>query len=65
VTKNFGVPDIQKLDVYVAQGGWQAFGKALDMGREKVVEEVKRSICEAAAARDFPPESSGVFCPKM
>ena len=40
VTKNFGVRDIQKLEVYRTKGGWEAFEKALGMGREKLVEEV-------------------------
>ena len=33
VTKNIGVPDIQKLATYQSRGGWQAFRKALGMPR--------------------------------
>ena len=64
VTKNFGVPGIQKLDVYVAQGGWQAFGKALDMGREKVVEEVKKSNLRGRGGAGFPAGVKWGFLPK-
>jgi NADH:ubiquinone oxidoreductase subunit F (NADH-binding)/NADH:ubiquinone oxidoreductase subunit E len=64
VTKNFGIPDIQKLDVYVAQGGWQAFGKALGMGREKVVEEVKRSNLRGRGGAGFPAGVKWGFLPK-
>jgi NADH-quinone oxidoreductase subunit F len=64
VTKNFGVPGIQKLDVYLANGGWQAFGKALDMGREKVVAEVKTSNLRGRGGAGFPAGVKWGFLPK-
>jgi len=64
VTKNFGVPTSSRLDVYRAHGGWQAFEKALGMGRTRWWRRSRSPICAAAAARDSLPGSSGVFCPK-
>ena len=64
VTKNFGVPDIRKLDVYVANGGWQAFGKALGMGREQVVAEVKASNLRGRGGAGFPAGVKWGFLPK-
>jgi NADH:ubiquinone oxidoreductase subunit F (NADH-binding)/NADH:ubiquinone oxidoreductase subunit E len=64
VTKNFGVPDIQKLPVYRAHGGWQAFEKALGMGREKVVEEVKKSNLRGRGGAGFPAGVKWGFLPK-
>ena len=64
VTKNFGVPDIRKLDVYLAHGGWQAFQKALGMGREKVVEEVKKANLRGRGGAGFPAGVKWGFLPK-
>jgi NADH:ubiquinone oxidoreductase subunit F (NADH-binding)/NADH:ubiquinone oxidoreductase subunit E len=64
VTRNFGVPDIQKLDVYRAQGGWQAFTKALGMGREKVLEEVRKSNLRGRGGAGFPAGVKWGFLPK-
>jgi len=64
VTKNFGVPDIQKLEVYRARGGWQAFEKALGMGRDKVVDEVKKSNLRGRGGAGFPAGVKWGFLPK-
>ena len=41
--RNCGVIDPEQIDEYVARGGYEALGKALEMTPEQVVDEVKRS----------------------
>ena len=64
VTKNFGVRDIQKLEVYRTKGGWEAFEKALGMGREKLVEEVRKSNLRGRGGAGFPAGVKWGFLPK-
>jgi NADH-quinone oxidoreductase subunit F len=64
VCKHFGIPDIHKLEVYLAHGGWQAFGKALGMGRQAVVDEVKKSNLRGRGGAGFPAGVKWGFLPK-
>ena len=64
VTKNFGVRDIQKLEVYRTKGGREAFEKALGMGREKRVEEVTKSNLRGRGGAGFPAGVKWGFLPK-
>jgi len=64
--KNFRRPrHFRSFEVYRTKGRMEAFEKALGMGREKLVEEVRKSNLRGpAAARVSPPGSSGASCPK-
>ncbi len=43
LTRNYGVKNSHLLSVYREHGGYEALSKALAMGAENVVEEVKRA----------------------
>jgi NADH-quinone oxidoreductase subunit F len=64
VTKHLGIPDIKKLEVYLANGGWQAFGKALGLGRQAVVDEVKKSNLRGRGGAGFYAGVKWGFLPK-
>jgi NADH-quinone oxidoreductase subunit F len=64
VTKNFGVPGIQKLGTYRAHGGWTAFQKALSMRRAAIVDEVKASNLRGRGGAGFPTGMKWGFLPK-
>ena len=64
VTKNIGVPDIQKLTTYRARGGWMAFQKALSMQRAAIVDEVKASNLRGRGGAGFPTGMKWGFLPK-
>ncbi len=64
VTRNLGVPDIRKLSVYQAHGGWQAFKKALSMQRQAIVDEVKASNLRGRGGAGFATGMKWGFLPK-
>jgi NADH-quinone oxidoreductase subunit F len=64
VTRNVGVPDIQKLAVYRAHGGWVAFQKALTMPRQAIVDEVKASNLRGRGGAGFYTGMKWGFLPK-
>jgi NADH-quinone oxidoreductase subunit F len=64
VCKNFGVPDIQNIEVYRSRGGWKSFEKALGMGRQAVVDEVKKSNLRGRGGAGFATGVKWGFLPK-
>ena len=64
LTKNYEVPDSYKLEVYEAQGGYQAARKALDMTRDEVVDEVKKANLRGRGGAGFPTGIKWTFMPK-
>lgn len=64
VTRNLGVPDIRKLPVYQAHGGWQSFKKALGMQRQAIVDEVKASNLRGRGGAGFATGMKWGFLPK-
>jgi NADH-quinone oxidoreductase subunit F len=64
ICKNIGFPDIQKIEVYQARGGWKAFEKALGMGRQTVVDEVKKSNLRGRGGAGFSAGAKWGFLPK-
>ena len=43
LSKNFGDPTARRIDTYVERGGYQSLKKALGMGPDAVIDEVKAS----------------------
>jgi NADH-quinone oxidoreductase subunit F len=64
VTRNLGVPDIRKLSVYQAHGGWQPFKKALGMQRQAIVDDVKASNLRGRGGAGFATGMKWGFLPK-
>jgi NADH-quinone oxidoreductase subunit F len=64
VTKNFGVADGHKLNVYTQRGGWQGLRKALTMAPAALVDEVKKSNLRGRGGAGFPTGMKWSFIPK-
>src|SRR5262245_59096207 len=64
VTRNFGVPNSNKLSVYVSKGGWKAFPKATAMQPTAIVEEVKKSNLRGRGGAGFGTGMKWSFVPK-
>ncbi len=59
------IPGLDKIDVYIANGGYTALKKALkEMSREQVIEEVKRSGLRGRGGAAFPTGMKWGFMPK-
>jgi NADH-quinone oxidoreductase subunit F len=58
------IPDIHKMDFYLAAGGYQAFKKALDMKPDEVIDEVKKSNLRGRGGACFPTGLKWSFMPK-
>ncbi|HPF33811.1 MAG TPA: NADH-quinone oxidoreductase subunit NuoF [Candidatus Krumholzibacteria bacterium] len=64
LSKRFGRRDAHKLAVYEAEGGYAALRKALQQGREKVIEEVKEAGLRGRGGAGFPTGVKWGFVPK-
>jgi NADH-quinone oxidoreductase subunit F len=64
VTKNFGVANSHKLQVYQQRGGWNAFKKALAMQPVAIVDEVKKSNLRGRGGAGFSTGMKWSFVPK-
>lgn len=64
VTRNFGVKDSHKLDVYRSRGGYQAIKKALALPRAAIVDEVKKSNLRGRGGAGFATGLKWSFVPK-
>ena len=58
------IRDLHKIDFYLAHGGYKALTKALEMQREDVIEEVKRSNLRGRGGACFPTGLKWSFMPK-
>lgn len=53
--RNCGIINPDKVDDYIAIGGYEALGKALlEMGREGVIDEMKKSLLRGRGGAGFP-----------
>lgn len=60
--RNCGIIDPEKIEHYIARGGYQALSKALDMSPEKVIEEVSASGLRGRGGAGFPTGMKWQFC---
>ncbi len=58
------IPDIHKFDVYVKNGGYEGFKKALSMKPAEVIEEVKASGLRGRGGAGFPTGVKWGFIPQ-
>ena len=57
-------PDMHKIDFYLANGGYNAFKKVLDMKSDEVIDEVKKSNLRGRGGACFPTGLKWSFMPK-
>jgi NADH-quinone oxidoreductase subunit F len=59
------IKDYHKIDVYLANGGYKAFRKALTMRPEEVTDEVKKSNLRGRGGACFPTGLKWSFMPRQ
>ncbi|ROL60549.1 NADH-quinone oxidoreductase subunit F, partial [Bacteroidetes/Chlorobi group bacterium ChocPot_Mid] len=59
-----GIPDLHKFDVYVQNGGYNAFRKAVRMSPDDIINEVKKSGLRGRGGAAFPTGLKWSFMPK-
>ncbi len=63
LTRNYGVPNVRSLEVCREHGGYQALAKALEMGPDAVLAEVKRAELRGRGGAGFPAGVKWGFLP--
>ena len=58
------IPDLHRLEVYEAHGGYQALRKALEMKPEDVTDQVRKSNLRGRGGACFPTGLKWTFMPK-
>jgi NADH-quinone oxidoreductase subunit F len=64
LTRRFGLPNSHSLDTYLAADGYKAFRKAVEMGPEKILEEMKASNLRGRGGAGFPTGMKWSFVPR-
>ena len=65
ISKRFGIPNSNKIEVYLKNEGYQALEKALkQMTPEQIIEEVKKSNLRGRGGAGFPTGMKWSFVPK-
>ena len=65
LSRHFGDAEARSLEVWMKRGGYQALEKALGMGRDQVIEEVKTSGVRGRGGAGFPAGVKWSFMPKQ
>jgi NADH-quinone oxidoreductase subunit F len=65
ISRRFGIPNSNKIDVYLQTEGYQALEKALkQMTPEQIIEETKKSNLRGRGGAGFPAGMKWFFVPK-
>src|SRR5271169_1395941 len=64
ISKRFGIPNANKIDVYRKNDGYQALEKALKMTPDQIIDEVKKSNLRGRGGAGFPTGLKWSFVPK-
>jgi NADH-quinone oxidoreductase subunit F len=64
LTRNIGVPNSEKIDVYLARGGYEALKKALATPPDELTAEVRASGLRGRGGAGFPAGLKWGFMPK-
>ena len=64
LSRNFDIPKAYNIDVYEANGGYRALRKAMKMGGDEIIEEVKKSNLRGRGGAGFPTGIKWSFLPK-
>lgn len=63
LTKNIDTPNLNRIDVYESEGGYQALKKALGITPDALIEEVKKSGLRGRGGAGFPTGMKWSFVP--
>jgi NADH-quinone oxidoreductase subunit F len=65
VSKHFGIPGVERIEVYLKHEGYQALERALkQMTPEQIIDEVKKSSLRGRGGAGFPTGLKWSFVPK-
>src|SRR6266436_70918 len=64
LSRRFGLPNSQSIDTYLANDGYKAFEKALQMSWKDIINEVKTSNLRGRGGAGFPTGMKWSFVPK-
>src|SRR5947199_9500682 len=64
LTRNFGKPNSESIETYLANDGYQAFLKASKMTPEQIIDEMKASGLRGRGGAGFPTGMKWSFVPK-
>ncbi|NNF28266.1 MAG: NADH-quinone oxidoreductase subunit F, partial [Gemmatimonadetes bacterium] len=64
LSEHFGDLEARTVEGWKARGGYQGLAKALEIGREQVIEEVKASGLRGRGGAGFPTGVKWSFMPK-
>jgi NADH-quinone oxidoreductase subunit F len=64
LTRNIGIPNSERIDVYLERGGYTALKKALTMTPEELIAEVRESGLRGRGGAGFPAGLKWGFMPK-
>ena len=64
ISKRFGLPDSASIGTYLADEGYQAFLKAIDMTPEQIIGELKLSNLRGRGGAGFPTGLKWSFIPR-
>jgi NADH-quinone oxidoreductase subunit F len=65
LTRRFGLPNSHSLDCYVANDGYKAFLKAMEMTPDQVIDEIKTSNLRGRGGAGFPTGMKWSFVPRQ
>jgi NADH-quinone oxidoreductase subunit F len=65
LTQRFGVPGVDKLDVFVQHGGYEGLRRSLSMTPDEVIAEVKKSALRGRGGAGFNTGMKWSFVPKQ
>ena len=65
VTRNFGLPNSESIDTYLAHQGYVALKKAIGMSQEQIIDEVKASSLRGRGGAGFPTGMKWGFVPRQ
>jgi NADH-quinone oxidoreductase subunit F len=64
LTRNIGIPNSEKIDVYLSRGGYTALRKALQMEPKALIQEVRASGLRGRGGAGFPAGLKWGFMPE-
>jgi NADH-quinone oxidoreductase subunit F len=64
LTRRFGLPESASLDTYLATGGFAGFRRALELGPEGIINELKASNLRGRGGAGFPAGMKWGFVPR-